>query len=130
MAAYSIHLTDGALQQKFGTPIILRPSKHRWTLLAWLIRETSLHLCTSDTLSEFLAQSNLKMPKSSTKNAKIRKLLSIQEVTTQCSPEEIQRMEQLLQEMEQKRKKQAAQQNADENEEEDDEALLKQALRQ
>ena len=121
---YSLHLTDGSIRTKFGSPLLIRPSQKRWSLLAWLVHEASLHLCSADVLSEFLKHFNIRLPKSSTKNTKVRRLLTLEEVTSQCPPEEITRVEEVLQELEEKRKKNRKEgdQNAQEQEE-DEEAV-------
>ena len=86
-----------------------------------------IHKCTihtsSDVLSELLGRHNIRMAKSATKAAKIRRLLVLEDVTSACPPGEIEAVEKMLQELEEKRRKKAST-PAEEDREEEDQASM------
>ena len=86
-----------------------------------MVHKCTIHTATSDVLSEFLALHNIRMTKSATKATKIRRLMSLDEVTGQCEASEIQAVEQVLQDLEEKRKRKK-QEPAEEEREEDEQA--------
>ena len=74
----------------------------------------------SDALTQFLSMNSLGLRKNSTKAAKIRALMRLQEVTNKCSKELLDRVEAMLQQAEEKRKKKAASKDVDNHDEDED----------
>ena len=67
-----------------------------------------------------MSMNNLGLRKNSTKVAKIRALMRVQEVSSKCSKELLDRVEAMLQQAEEKRKKKAASKDADNHDEDED----------
>ena len=123
MFEYSIHCLKGKMYEKMGTGLVLRRSQKSWTLLSYLVHQNTLHTATCSTLDELLAMNDIRMGKSANKACRIRKLLTVLEVTSGCSEAEIQAVEDLLQVQEEKRKRKKDAAAAQDEAEEDEEAL-------
>ena len=120
---YTVHLGNGPLCTKNGCSLVFRRSVKKYTLLAWLVHKNNIYKCTSEVLSELLTMHHVRMAKTATKITKVRKLLTLAEVTTQCTQQEINDVENLLKHLEEKRKKGKKQDN-NEDEQEEDEASI------
>ena len=99
---YTIHVSPASLECKCGGILIRRGSKPYSLLVHLFISETILSI-TSAALSEILTAYEARMPKNSSKHAKIRKLLTLADVKETLGDHGVARMEQKLQEIEKSR---------------------------
>ena len=121
---YCIHTCNGVMEGKFGSCFVFRRGARPFSLVTWLVRSTDVVGLLSAVLTDILAANHIRMPKTSTKAAKIRRLLSMDEITKSCSKEEIDRVESILKEQESKRKQKKDPENEEaENKDEDQERL-------
>ncbi|CAE7389174.1 unnamed protein product [Symbiodinium necroappetens] len=93
---YTIHVSPASLECKCGGILIRRGSKPYSLLVHLFISETILSI-TSAALSEILTAYEARMPKNSSKHAKIRKLLTLADVKETLGDHGVARMEQKLQ---------------------------------
>ena len=102
---YSCHLAIPPLADKLGSNIILRRSLHGESLLCYLVNSLRILSLTAATLHEMLVHCCVRMAKNTTKPAKIRKILMLQEVVQNCKQEKRDEIEKKLQEQEEQAKK-------------------------
>ena len=82
---------------------MIRRAAKSQTLLVHLVKTCEILKVTSLTLSEILVHERVKMPKNSSKAAKIRKLMSLHSVCSSVSGEDLARVEKALADQENRR---------------------------
>ena len=87
---------------------MLRRGAKPYSLVAWLVHSGDIMNVLSSTLTELLGALGIRMARLTTKAAKIRRLMTLPEVTEKCHQSEIDMVEALLLEQEQKRNKKDA----------------------
>ena len=113
MYKYTLHVCDGRVAESAGTRLLIRLGNNALSILAALINSTELVRMTADSLQRMNEEYNCNIRKNSTKSAKIRELLKVKEVLEQTTAEERDRVERILQEMDEKRTKKQGQKNTD-----------------
>ena len=116
---YTLHFCKGALAAKLDTSCLARRSVEGNSLLVALFQKLGIVKVTVESLSELLAAYKVPLRKNASKSAKVRALMQVPEVQKACSPETLQRVEKMLQEMDQRRNKKSM---ADAEKEQEDEA--------
>ncbi|CAE7690019.1 unnamed protein product [Symbiodinium sp. CCMP2456] len=106
---YSMHLCDQSLAEKCGTSLVLRRGTKSFSLMPFLVEKGFILQLTVANLMDFLNSCGIRMPKNTTKAARIRKVLQMDSITQECSPERIQAVLQALEKQEEKRRKKDAQ---------------------
>ena len=91
------------MEEKLGSCFVLRRGARPYSLLSWLVHSAQIVSLLSSVLTDILNSFEIRMPKMTTKNAKIRKLLSLQEISDTCTQEEVDKIEAMLIAQEQKR---------------------------
>ena len=122
--AYSLHVTDAMVERETGQALLFRRSRNSWTLLAWLVRSTGIMKLTASDLAALLTAYGVSMPKSSTNANKIRGLMRTDEVRSQTSEAERNRVEDILSTQEAKRKKKAKRDDEPEPVDDEDEQAI------
>ncbi|OLQ00711.1 hypothetical protein AK812_SmicGene16606 [Symbiodinium microadriaticum] len=102
---YSLHMCDKALEDKCGSSLLFRRGFQEFSLLCYLVQSQEILQTSSASLSELLHKSDVQMPKNSTKNQKIRRLLSLQAVKQACGEARLLRLLAKLDEQDEKRKR-------------------------
>ena len=100
---YCIHVCNAGLEGKLGSCFVFRRGAKPYTLVAWLVHSGEILNLLSNVLSELLQAYEIRLARLTTKAAKIRRLMALEEVTEKCDPADIQRVEAVLVEQEQKR---------------------------
>ncbi|CAE7691295.1 unnamed protein product, partial [Symbiodinium necroappetens] len=116
---YTLHFCKGALAAKLDTSCLARRSVEGNSLLVALFQKLGIVKVTVESLSELLAAYKVPLRKNASKSAKVRALMQVPEVKKACSPETLQRVENMLQEMDQRRNKKSM---AEAEKEQEDEA--------
>ena len=122
--AYSLHVTDAMVERETGQALLFRRSRNSWTLLAWLVRSTGIMKLTASDLAALLTAYGVSMPKSSTNANKIRGLMRTDEVRSQTSEAERNRVEDILSTQEAKCKKKAKRDDEPEPVDDEDEQAI------
>ena len=92
-------------------------------MTCWCFKSQSVLKLRSETLSELALAQNIRLARNATKAAKIRALANSPNVKSNCSPDELQSIENALVAMEEKKKSQKKKNNrADSEDEEEDTA--------
>ncbi|CAE7789951.1 unnamed protein product [Symbiodinium sp. CCMP2592] len=99
---YTVHVSPASMESKCGG-ILLRRGPQAYSLLVHLFISGSIMNITSAALSEILIDYECRMPKNSSKHAKIRKLMTLADVKESLSDEGVAQMEAKLQEIEKNR---------------------------
>ena len=102
---YTVHVCEQALEDKCGSALLFRRGGQEFSLLCYLVQSGEILQTTSASLSELLEKSDVQMPKNTTKNQKIRRLLMLEAVVQACGEQRIQKLLAKLDEQEEKRKK-------------------------
>ena len=102
---YSLHVCEKALEEKCGSSLLFRRGFQEFNLLCYLVQSQEILQTSSASLSELLHKSDVQMPKNSTKNQKIRRLLSLEAVKQACGEARLLRLLAKLDEQDEKRKK-------------------------
>ena len=116
---YTLHWVDEGLSQKLCGHLLLRRAPKGWSLLVKLVKTTQIVKATSEALSQFLKHYKMSTRKNASKTCKIRNLMQLEEVTELCSEEELSRLNQVLDAMDEKQKKKSK--NNDDSDEGEDE---------
>ena len=98
-------MCDKALEDKCGSSLLFRRGFQEFSLLCYLVQSQEILQTSSASLSELLHKSDVQMPKNSTKNQKIRRLLSLQAVKQACGEARLLRLLAKLDEQDEKRKR-------------------------
>ena len=104
MFQYSLHVPSPSLEAKTDG-VILRRAARGHSILAFLFLSGHILKVNSDTLSDLLANEKLKLPKNSTRKAKINALTQASSVRESVSEELLKAIQQQLEEEEANRKK-------------------------
>eukprot|EP00439_Symbiodinium_sp_Y106_P025149 s5537_g3.t1 len=102
---YTLHVCEQALEDKCGAGLLFRRGFQEFSLLCYLVQSQEILQTSNASLSELLQKSDVQMPKSTTKNQKIRRLLSLEAVKQACGEQKIQKLLAKLDEQDEKRKK-------------------------
>ena len=100
--SYTIHVCPASLESKCGG-ILFRRGPKAYSLLVFLFVSQSIMNITSAALSEILTAYELRMPKNSSKHAKIRKLMTLDDVKTTLGEDGLEGLEQKMLEIEKSR---------------------------
>ena len=117
--AYSLHVTDAMVERETGQALLFRRSRNSWTF-----RSTGIMKLTASDLAALLTAYGVSMPKSSTNANKIRGLMRTDEVRSQTSEAERNRVEDILSTQEAKRKKKAKRDDEPEPVDDEDEQAI------
>ena len=117
---YSLHIPNETMASKTGN-VIVRPGCSGQSVLIWLLRSGEIIKLTSSVLSDIIGSHDIRMPKNSSKNAKIRKLMAMNLVKETMSEAELNTLESQLKEQEasRKKKKEEEENNDDGSDQED-----------
>ncbi|CAE7658675.1 unnamed protein product [Symbiodinium sp. CCMP2592] len=102
---YSLHVCEQALEDKCGSSLLFRRGFQEFNLLCYLVQSQEILKTSSASLSELLQKCDVQMPKTTTKNQKIRRLLSLDAVKTACGEPKILKLLAKLDEQDEKRKR-------------------------
>ncbi|CAE7212877.1 unnamed protein product [Symbiodinium sp. CCMP2592] len=102
---YSLHVCEQALEDKCGSSLLFRRGFQEFNLLCYLVQSQEILKTSSASLSELLQKCDVQMPKTTTKNQKIRRLLSLDAVNTACGEPKILKLLAKLDEQDEKRKR-------------------------
>lgn len=102
---YSLHVCDKALEDKCGSSLLFRRGFQEFSLLCYLVQSQEILQTSNASLTELLHKSDVQMAKNSTKNQKIRRLLSLESVKQACGEERLQKLFAKLDEQDAKRKR-------------------------
>ena len=120
MFDFTIHWMKGAITHKMGTCCLLRRSFNGSSILVWLILSAKILGVTADALTQFLHYYSVNLRKNTTKATKIRALLKLPQVISECSREKLDAIEALLVAAEEKRcKKNATEEPEEEHDKEE-----------
>ncbi|CAE7232876.1 unnamed protein product [Symbiodinium necroappetens] len=108
---YTIHLSDQSLAEKCGSSLVLRRGTKSFSLMPFLVEKGFILKLTVANLMDFLASCGIRMPKNSTKAARIRRVLQMDCITQECSPDKIRAILEVLDKQEEKRRKRGETQN-------------------
>ena len=119
---YTLHVPSSALEAKTGGFVIRRAAKSQ-TMLTHLMKTCEILKVTSLVLSEILNNERVKMPKNSSKAAKIRKLMTLESVRASVTEEELACIEKALCEQEKQRSQKKKEGEAKDEDADDEEAI-------
>ncbi|CAE7741926.1 unnamed protein product [Symbiodinium sp. CCMP2456] len=121
---YTIHVCPASLESKCGG-ILFRRGPRAYSLLVFLFVSQSIMSITSAALSDILTAYEIRMPKNSSKHAKIRKLMTLDDVKTTLGEDGLEGLEQKMLEIEKGRasKKKEKEPEAEEHADDDDPAV-------
>ena len=100
---YCIHVCNARVESKVGACLVFRRGAKPYSLVACLVHSGDIVNLLSSVLSELLASFDIRLARLTTKAAKIRRLMALEEVTEKCEPSDLQRVEALLVEQEKRR---------------------------
>ena len=101
---YSLHIPPDSLVMKMGN-LVIRRSVNGQKVLTFLMRSLQILKLTNTIISDILAHECIRMPKNSSKAAKIRKLMSLDIVKKTVNSEQLENLEAALKEQEKNRNK-------------------------
>ena len=113
---YTTHLAVPSLAKKIRCHFMLRRAKQPTTLLCYLADSHCILSLTVTTLDEILATYNVRMPKTTTKSARLRKILTLDEIAQGCNENNIQELMKKIQEREESLAKKKEKQTHDDEE--------------
>ena len=102
---YTIHLCEPALAAKCGSSLILRRGSQDFSLMAWLVQSGNIVKLTAANLTSFMEASGIRMPKNTTKGQRIKRILTMDNIQTECSETKINEVLKMLEKQEERRKK-------------------------
>ena len=108
MFQHSLHVLNASLATKVGCCLVFRKSLKGHSLLSYCVETCSLTSLTNESLEQLLLWQQIRLPKTSTKATRIRKLLETPHVTENCTEASIQKLLAALAEQEEKRKKKSS----------------------
>ncbi|CAE7490987.1 unnamed protein product [Symbiodinium sp. CCMP2592] len=115
---YTTHLCDQSLGEKCGTNLVLRRGKKAFSLMPFLVEKGFILKLTNASLMDYLGSCGLRMPKNTTKAARIRRILQLDSITQECSADKIRDVLAVLDKQEEKRRKKEEKANEPSNAEE------------
>ncbi|CAE7583807.1 unnamed protein product [Symbiodinium sp. CCMP2592] len=113
---YTTHLCDQSLGEKCGTNLVLRRGKKAFSLMPFLVEKGFILKLTNASLMDYLGSCGLRMPKNTTKAARIRRILQLDSITQECSADKIRDVLAVLDKQEEKRRKKEEKANEPSNE--------------
>ncbi|CAE7646737.1 unnamed protein product [Symbiodinium sp. CCMP2456] len=102
---YTIHVSDQIMAEKTGSCLVLRRGTKSFSLMPFLVEKGFILKLTVANLMDFFASCGIRMPKNTTKAARIRRLLQMDCITQECSPDKIRAVLEVLDKQEEKRRK-------------------------
>ena len=99
---------------------MIRASAKQYDMACWCFKSGSILRLKTDVLTELASTQHIRVPRNSTKAAKIRMLAASPVIKANCSTEELADIEKALLEMDEKRKRKAQKEKTNESEEEDE----------
>ncbi|CAE7873725.1 unnamed protein product [Symbiodinium necroappetens] len=102
---YTIHVSDQIMAEKTGSCLVLRRGTKSFSLMPFLVEKGFILKLTVANLMDFFASCGIRMPKNTTKAARIRRLLQMDCITQECSPDKIRAILEVLDKQEEKRRK-------------------------
>ena len=111
---YTLHIPCESVAGKMGN-VILRRAAHGQSILTWLMKSLEILKVTSSVLSDVVTTHNIRMPKNSSKNAKIRKLMSLPIVKEALTADELACLENKMKQQEENRQKKKTSEEKDED---------------